>query len=100
MAMSHSGNHPPPTPLAGFDFQPRTRLVLGVNSVERVGELARESGARKVLLVTDHGLVAAGHAGHVRGHLEAAGLFVTVFDKALENPTTRCVDHCAARHRE
>ena len=96
MAMSHSGNHPPPTPPTGFDFQPRTRLVLGVNSVERVGELAREAGARKVLLVTDHGLVAAGHAGHVRAFLEAAGLVVTVFDKALENPTTRCVDHCAA----
>ena len=96
MAMSHSGNHPPPTAPTGFDFQPRTRLVLGVNSVERVGELAREAGARKVLLVTDHGLVAAGHAGHVRAFLEAAGLVVTVFDKALENPTTRCVDHCAA----
>lgn len=96
MAMSHSGNHPQPTPATGFDFQPRTRLVLGVHSVERVGELAKELGARKVLLVTDHGLVAVGHAGHVRTLLEAAGLFVTVFDKALENPTTRCVDHCAA----
>ena len=100
MAMSHSGNHPQPTPATGFDFQPRTRLILGVHSVERVGELARELGARKVLLVTDHGLVAAGHAGHVCTLLEAAGLFVTVFDKALENPTTRCVDHCvtAAKH--
>lgn len=96
MAMSHSGNNPQPTPPTGFDFQPRTRLVLGVNSVERVGELAREVGARKVLLVTDHGLVAAGHAGRVRAFLESAGLVVTVFGEALENPTTRSVDHCAA----
>ncbi len=100
MAMSHSGNHPLPTPPAGFDFQPRTRLVFGVNAVEQVGALARELGARKVLLVTDHGLVVAGHAGQVRRLLEASGMFVTVFDKALENPTTRCVDHCAttAKH--
>jgi len=82
--------------LASFDHQPRTRLIFGVDSVARVGELAREIGARKVLLVTDHGLVAAGHAGHVRGFLEKAGLVVTVFDKALENPTTRCVDQCVA----
>jgi alcohol dehydrogenase len=80
--------------LAGFDYQPRTRIVFGAKSVERLGELAGELGARKVLLVTDHGLVAAGHAGHVRSLLEAAGFSVTVFDKALENPTTRCVDQC------
>ncbi len=100
MAMPHSGNRQQPTTPPSFDHQPRTRLVFGTNSVERVGELARELGARKVLLVTDHGLVAAGHAGHVRSLLEVAGLSVTVFGKALENPTTRCVDHCAtaAKH--
>ena len=38
-----------------FDYQARTRLVFGVNSVERVGELARELGAKKILLVTDPG---------------------------------------------
>ena len=37
---------------AQFDFQPRTRLVYGVNAVERVGEIIREFGAKKVLLVT------------------------------------------------
>jgi alcohol dehydrogenase len=80
--------------IASFDHQPRTRLVYGVNAVDRVGELSKELGARKVLLVTDPGLVAAGHAGHVQGILEKSGLVVTVFDKALENPTTRCVDQC------
>ena len=94
--MSHDAPHPQAAPPAPFDHHPHTRLVFGVNSVDRAGELAKELGARKVLLVTDHGLVSAGHAGHVRGILESAGLFVTVFDKALENPTTRCVDHCVA----
>ena len=80
--------------LPPFDHQPRTRLIFGVNSVDRAGELARELGAKKVLLVTDPGLVAAGHAGHVHRILESAGLAVTMFDKARENPTTRCVDDC------
>ena len=39
-----------------FDYQPRTRVVFGVNSIERVGELAKSIDARKVLLVTDRGI--------------------------------------------
>ncbi|MDB6111044.1 MAG: adhB [Pedosphaera sp.] len=79
-----------------FDYQPRTRLVFGVNSVERVGELARELGAKKILLVTDPGIVAAGHADRVQHLLLTEGLAVAVFGKAHENPTTRDVDECLA----
>ena len=82
--------------LPGFDYQPRTRLVFGAGSVDRVGELARDVGARHVLLVTDAGIVAAGHAAHVLRALEGAKLRVTVFDRARENPTTQCVDNCVA----
>jgi alcohol dehydrogenase len=84
------------SPLLSFDHQPRTRIVFGVNSVERVGELARELGAKKVLLVTDPGIVAAGHAGRALRILEAARLEIAVFDKARENPTTKCVEDCLA----
>jgi alcohol dehydrogenase len=80
--------------LAAFDYQPRTRVVFGVNSIERVGELANSLAAKRVLLVTDRGLVSAGHAGRVQTLLQAAGIEVTCFDNALENPTTRCVDRC------
>ena len=80
--------------LTPFDFPSRTRLVFGAGSVGRVGEFAWETGAKKVLLVTDAGIVAAGHAGRVQSSLEAAGLRVTLFDKARENPTTKCVDDC------
>src|SRR5947207_4861969 len=82
--------------LHSFDCQPRTRLVFGVDSVEQVGELARQIGAKKILLVTDPGIVAAGHAERVRGLLETARLHVSVFDKARENPTTQCVENCVA----
>ena len=79
-----------------FDHQPRTRLVFGANSVDRTGEFARSLNARKVLLVTDPGIAAAGHAERVRRVLESSGLHVTVFGQARENPTTRCVDSCLA----
>ncbi|MHB8521625.1 MAG: iron-containing alcohol dehydrogenase [Limisphaerales bacterium] len=82
--------------LAPFDHQPRTRLVFGVDSVERIGELARELHAKRVLVVTDPGIVAAGRAERVEHLLQAAGLGVIVFDQVHENPTTGCVEQCVA----
>lgn len=89
--------HMPAMPLgslAEFDHQPRVRLVFGPGSSMRVGELARDHGARRVLLVTDPGIVAVGHAGRIQSYLEAAGLEVTAFDHADQNPTTATVDRC------
>lgn len=92
--MTSAGHVSIPTGL--FDFVPRTRLVFGAGSVGRVGELAAELGGKRVLLVTDPGIVKAGHAAHVQESLAKAGMHVTVFDRAKVNPTTRCVDECVA----
>ncbi len=62
----------------------------------RLGELAREIGGTHALLVTDQGIVAAGHAGRVRHALEGAGFAVTTYDRVRENPTTADVDACLA----
>jgi alcohol dehydrogenase len=37
-------------------------VVFGAGAIARLGELARELGASRVLVVTDPGVVAAGHA--------------------------------------
>jgi alcohol dehydrogenase len=81
---------------ASFDFQSRTRVVSGAGSVTQVGALAHELGVKHVLLVTDAGIVAAGHASRVEQALANARLRVTAFDRAKENPTTKCVDDCVA----
>jgi alcohol dehydrogenase len=75
-------------------IESRTRVVFGEGAAARTGELARELGGERVLLVTDRGVVAAGHAETVRQALEAAGFHVTVFAEVRENPTTRDVDAC------
>jgi alcohol dehydrogenase len=80
--------------LWSFDYEPRTRLIFGVDSVEQVGEVARQLSANRVLLVTDPGLVKAGHAQRVRSLLDKAGVFTHVFDRVRENPTTRDVEEC------
>jgi len=85
---------------APFDYQPRTRLVYGVNTVDRVGELAAELGGKRILLVTDGGIVKAGHAQRVMESLRKHADVVTLFDQVRENPTTKDVDHCVAIARD
>jgi alcohol dehydrogenase len=83
------------SPLSGsFEFQPRTRVVFGENAIERIGQYVLEIGGKRVLLVTDPGIKAAGHADRVQAIIEAAGVHVTLFDRVQENPTTRCVKAC------
>jgi alcohol dehydrogenase len=85
---------------AAFDYQGRTRIVYGVHTAGQIGELARGLGGHKVLLVTDPGIMAAGHAPRIQKHLEADGLTVVLFPQVEENPTTRVVDECVALAKE
>lgn len=79
-------------PLEPFDFHTPTRVVFGPGTMNRLGELAKELGDTRVLMVTDPGLEAAGHPQRALASLRAAGLEVFLFDKVEENPTSRHVD--------
>ncbi|MGV3533644.1 MAG: iron-containing alcohol dehydrogenase, partial [Chthoniobacteraceae bacterium] len=96
--MHHTVLPPAGSPLAllPFDSQPRTRLVYGEGTLERVGEITRDLGVSRVLLVTDSGIVAAGHPARAVSFLEAAGLHVAVYSETRENPDTEDVAHCVA----
>lgn len=83
-----------PCLLKEFNFQARTRIVFGVNSIDSLGKLAKEHGAKNVLLVTDSGLVAAGHAARAEASLKAEGIAVSLYDEVRENPSTREVADC------
>ena len=78
--------------LSVFDNIKRTKLVFGNGVSLASGELAKELGLKHVLLVTDRGLVEAGHVEVVRDSLSKAGIKVTLFDQVIENPTTDCVE--------
>ncbi len=86
--------------LVAFDFQPLTRVVFGAGTLQRLGELTRELGGHRVLLVTDPGLEAAGHPQQALYSLRDAGREVFVFDGVEENPTTRHVDACLTFARQ
>ncbi len=82
----------PPWPLQAFDFHVPTRVVFGAGSLDRLGELARELGDSRALLVTDPGLKEAGHPQRAIASLREAGLEVFLFDGVEQNPTNRHVE--------
>jgi len=71
-----------------FDLHLLTRMVSGEGAIERLGDLVRELGGRKVLVVSDPGIVAAGHTRRGIAALESASLEAVLFDGVEENPTT------------
>ena len=115
-----SANLPTSGELVPFDYAPRARVLFGVDTAGRLGELAAELRGRCVLLVvlfgvdtagrlgelaaelrgrcvllvTDRGLALAGHKQSAVDSLQAAGLEVTVIDDVTPNPTTDDVNRC------
>lgn len=90
--------HTPPLPAAGTATGMGTEwraevggieVMFGLGAAAAVGELARELGGRRALVVTDPGVRAAGHAERAAAALEAAGVAARIFDAVVENPTTR-----------
>ncbi len=74
-----------------FDWSPRTRVVFGSGTLERLGGLSRELGMGHVLLVSDPGIVATGYTGHAEGLLHGARLRVTRFSEFRVNPDSAMV---------
>jgi alcohol dehydrogenase len=77
-----------------FDHRPPPRLIFGAGRLAELPGCVQSLGASAVLLVTDPGIVAAGHARRAVGLLEAAGLGVTVYEGSRPNPTESDVEEC------
>jgi alcohol dehydrogenase len=75
-----------------FDFRPTTRMVFGPDKIDLLGELAGEFHVQRALVVSDPGVVAAGHTARGVAAIEAAGIRVETFTDVRENPTTDDVD--------
>ncbi len=81
-----------PDASAGFEFRAATRLVVGRGTVAKLGTLARDLGATRALVVSDPGVVRAGHTATGLAALASSGIATTVFDQFGENPNTAHVE--------
>ena len=75
-----------------FDFQLPTRIVFGPDKIETLGALAAELGARRAFVVSDSGVIAAGHMQRGVDALQQAGIATEHYDDVHENPTSDDVE--------
>ena len=75
-----------------FDFEVRTRVVFGEGRFEELGEVARELGFGRTLVVADRGMVAAGYVARAVEQLMEAGVETFAFHGFEANPDTAMVE--------
>ncbi|MDR0440049.1 MAG: iron-containing alcohol dehydrogenase [Candidatus Accumulibacter sp.] len=79
-----------------IDFRMPRSLVMGVGAAGRLPDILQKSGIKKVLIVTDQGIVKAGLLPSISASIEAAGIGVAVFDGVEPDPRIEIVAACVA----
>ncbi|KJJ98320.1 alcohol dehydrogenase [Pseudomonas sp. 21] len=69
-----------------FSFATTAQILCESGSAARLGELCRERGAQRVLIVTDPGITRLNMLDGVLPGFAAAGVAVEVFDQVLADP--------------
>jgi alcohol dehydrogenase len=75
-----------------FDFRPRTRVLFGEGEFARLGEIAREFGGSRCLLVADAGMVEAGYAKEAERSLKARRMAVHSFHEFTADPNSVMIE--------
>jgi alcohol dehydrogenase len=77
-----------------FDARPSPAILFGPGRLAELPGCASSLGVSKLLVVTDPGIVAAGHVDRATRYLEAAGLDVTVYEGSHVNPSESDIAAC------
>ena len=70
------------------------QLLEGAGSILRLPELIKSKGVKKVLVVTDKGLIALHLLDPLFAKLDEVGIAYVVFDGVRPNPTIPCLEEC------
>ncbi len=89
-----------PEDVLAFAHTPGTRVEFGCGAIAKVGEICKELGGNRVLVVTDHGIRDVGHSQRAAEQIEKAGLKATIYSDVHENPTTEDVYRCVEVAKE
>lgn len=68
------------------------KITTGIGSVETIGKEIQTAGMKKVLIVTDQGIVRAGRLKDVTVVLENQKISYVVFDKVTSDPSSSFID--------
>jgi alcohol dehydrogenase class IV len=77
-----------------------TPIKFGAGAIDEAGWELRRLGVTRAFLVTDPGVVAAGHVERAQRSIEAEGIDVVVYDRARVEPTLESLQHAADAARD
>lgn len=75
-------------------FKTTSRIHMGAGAVDVLPQELKGIGGRRVLLVTDEGVVQAGIAARVAGLLESAKMRVVIFSAVPPDPPLETIEQC------
>ena len=77
-----------------FTHLSNTIIHFGVNESHKIVEHIKDFNASKVLIVTDNGIIDAGHLDPVVNSLKNCEINYEIYSNVKENPSTDDVDEC------
>lgn len=80
-------------------FSPK-KIILGQNTIAKVGDEVKTLGGNRAMIVTDPGIVSAGYAKLVEDALHAQGIDTGIFDRVEPEPPAGLVAECVKMIRE
>ena len=83
-----------------FTFQTTPNVLFEAGASKKLPDIVASFGARRVLLITDRGVRAAGLTRAAEAALAAAGVAVDVYDEVVADPPSTVIEAAARRARE
>ena len=81
--------------IINFGHLNSTKVIFGPNCVRFVGNKAKDFNATKALIVTDSGILNAGHLDVVLESMNDSQVDCIVYSEVTENPSSYDVNNCA-----
>ncbi|MCL6447332.1 MAG: iron-containing alcohol dehydrogenase [Armatimonadetes bacterium] len=76
-------------------FLAPNKIVFGVGAAKQVGKEAGSFNAKRVLIITDQGVIKAGILGSIQESLKVLKIEADIFDGVIPEPPSVVIDECA-----
>ncbi|MEW9122982.1 MAG: iron-containing alcohol dehydrogenase [Thermotaleaceae bacterium] len=86
--------------IASFDFILPTKIRYGVGIIKVLGEELALLKAKKIMIITDKGLVNVGMVKRITDIIEKEGMNFIIYDEIEPNPKDYNVEACAQKAKE
>lgn len=83
-----------------FNFFVKSNITFGKGAVEKLPQILKGYGLKKVMVVYDNGVKAAGIAEKIVAQVEKADVEYLIFDGVIPNPTNEVVESAAKLAKE